>query len=179
MEQLEKEAPVLLCKLEKIFPPGFFNPMQHLFIHLPYEAKVGGPVQYRWMFHIERAFKKLRAMVGNKARVEGCIAEQFKLKEVAHFMGHAERVFQNNAKKLVKDAIYYARIQATNLYFQKHPEEAGLLNKKEGSSKIYLTEDQYREVSIQFVLPFILIVVIDIICNIVCAGDGSMDGARA
>jgi hypothetical protein len=75
--------------------------------------------------------------------------------------------------------IYYARIQATNLYFQKHPEEAGPLNKKEGSSKIYLTEDQYREVSIQFVLPFILIVVIDIICNIVCAGDGSMDGARA
>jgi hypothetical protein len=94
-------------------------------------------------------------------------------------MGHAERVFQINAKKLVKDAIYYARIQATNLYFQNHPEEAGPLNKKEGSSKIYLTEDQYREVSIQFVLPFLLIVVIDIICNIVCAGDSSMDGARA
>jgi hypothetical protein len=95
------------------------------------------------------------------------------------YMGHAEHVFQNNAKKLVKDAIYYTRIQATNLYFQKHPEEAGPLNKKEGSSKIYLTEDQYYEVSIQFVLPFILIVVIDIICNIVCAGDGSMDGSRA
>ena len=40
-------------------------------------------------------------------------------------MGHAERVFQNNTKKLVKDAIYYARIQATNLYFQNHAEEAG------------------------------------------------------
>jgi hypothetical protein len=40
------------------------------------------------------------------------------------YMGHAERVFQNNAKKLVKDAIYYARIHATNLYFQNHPEEA-------------------------------------------------------
>jgi hypothetical protein len=37
------------------------------------------------MFHIERALKKLRAMVGNKARVEGCIVEQFKLKKVAHF----------------------------------------------------------------------------------------------
>jgi hypothetical protein len=37
------------------------------------------------MFHIERPLKKLRAMVGNKARVEGCITEQFKLKEVAHF----------------------------------------------------------------------------------------------
>jgi hypothetical protein len=63
MEQLEKEAQVLLCKLEKIFPPSFFNPMQHLYIHLPYEAKVAGLVQYRWMFHIERALNKLRAMV--------------------------------------------------------------------------------------------------------------------
>jgi hypothetical protein len=35
---LEKVAPVLLCKLEKIFPPGFFNLMQHLILHLPYEA---------------------------------------------------------------------------------------------------------------------------------------------
>ena len=39
---LEKVAPVLLCKLEKIFPPGFFNPMQHLILHLPYEARMGG-----------------------------------------------------------------------------------------------------------------------------------------
>jgi hypothetical protein len=28
---------VLLCKLETIFPPGFFNPMQHLILHLPYD----------------------------------------------------------------------------------------------------------------------------------------------
>ena len=27
MEKLEESVPVLLCKLEKIFPPGFFNPM--------------------------------------------------------------------------------------------------------------------------------------------------------
>jgi hypothetical protein len=40
---LERIAPVLLCKLEKIFPPGFFNPMQHLILHLPYEARMGGP----------------------------------------------------------------------------------------------------------------------------------------
>jgi hypothetical protein len=62
--------------------------MQLLFIHLPYEAEVGGPIQYRWMFHIERALKKLRAMVENKARVEGCIAEHFKLKEVAYFTSY-------------------------------------------------------------------------------------------
>jgi hypothetical protein len=39
---LERMAPMLLCKLEKIFPPGFFNPMQHLISHLPYEARMGG-----------------------------------------------------------------------------------------------------------------------------------------
>jgi hypothetical protein len=85
MEKLEKEIPMLLCKLEKIFPPGFFNLMEHLLIHIPYEAKVGGPVQYRWMYHIERALKNLRGMVRNKARVKGCIAEAFLLKEVSYF----------------------------------------------------------------------------------------------
>jgi hypothetical protein len=48
-----------------------------------YEAKVGGPMQYRWMYPFERSLKRLRHMVGNKARVEGCIAEQFKYKEIA------------------------------------------------------------------------------------------------
>jgi hypothetical protein len=85
MEKLEQQIPILVCKLEKIFPPGFFNPMQHLLVHLPYEAKVGGPMQYRWMYQIERTLKKLRAMVGNKRRVEGCIAEEFKYKEIASF----------------------------------------------------------------------------------------------
>ena len=42
VEELEKVAPLLLCKLEKIFPPGFLS-MQHLIVHLPYEARMGGP----------------------------------------------------------------------------------------------------------------------------------------
>jgi hypothetical protein len=71
MEKLEKEIPVLICKMEKKISPRFFNPMQHLLRHLPYEAKVGGPVQYRWMYHIERALRYLKPMVGNRARIEG------------------------------------------------------------------------------------------------------------
>jgi hypothetical protein len=85
MEKLEDEIPVLLCKLKKIFPPGWFNPMQHLLVHLPYEAKMGGPQQYRWLYHIEWVLKKLRAMVCSKAKVEDCITEEFKLKEIAYF----------------------------------------------------------------------------------------------
>jgi hypothetical protein len=43
IEKLEKQIMMHLYKLEKIFPPGLFNRMQYLLIHLPYEAKVGGP----------------------------------------------------------------------------------------------------------------------------------------
>ena len=42
ISDMEKVAHVLLCKLEKIFPPAFFYPMQHLLLHLPYEARMGG-----------------------------------------------------------------------------------------------------------------------------------------
>jgi len=51
---VEENIPVLLCKLEQIFPPSLFDSMEHLPIHLPYEAKVGGSVQYRWMYTFER-----------------------------------------------------------------------------------------------------------------------------
>jgi hypothetical protein len=47
MEKLEEEISVLICKLEEIFPSGWFNPIQHLLVHVPYEAKLGGPQQYR------------------------------------------------------------------------------------------------------------------------------------
>jgi hypothetical protein len=59
--------------------------MQHLLVHIQYEAKVGGPVQYRWMYHIEKALKYPRAMVDNKARVEDSITESFLLKEITYF----------------------------------------------------------------------------------------------
>jgi hypothetical protein len=61
--------------------------MQHLLVYLPYEAKVGGPIQYTWMYHIERTLKKLRAMVGNKRRVEGGITDEFKYQEITSFTG--------------------------------------------------------------------------------------------
>ncbi|XP_012837541.1 PREDICTED: uncharacterized protein LOC105958084 [Erythranthe guttata] len=52
--RLEEEISKTLCELEKIFPPSFFDVMIHLTIHLAYEARLGGPVQYRWMYPIER-----------------------------------------------------------------------------------------------------------------------------
>lgn len=54
MMRLEKDIPIILCKLERIFPPSFFDSMEHLPVHLAYEARIAGPVQYRWMYPFER-----------------------------------------------------------------------------------------------------------------------------
>lgn len=54
---LKYEIPIILCKLEKIFPPTFFDVMVHLAIHLPNEAIIRGSIQYRWMYPIERLLR--------------------------------------------------------------------------------------------------------------------------
>lgn len=65
LEQLEECAIHILCKLEKIFPLAFFDVMVHLIIHLPREAILRGPVQYRWMYPIERFLGTLKKFVSN------------------------------------------------------------------------------------------------------------------
>ena len=54
LDRMEQSIPLILCKLERIFPPSFFDSMEHLPIHLPNEARLSGPVQYRWMYPFER-----------------------------------------------------------------------------------------------------------------------------
>lgn len=51
---LQSQIALTLCHLERIFPPSFFDIMEHLPIHLAEEAKIAGPVQYRWMYFVER-----------------------------------------------------------------------------------------------------------------------------
>jgi hypothetical protein len=54
IERFETNIIETICKLEMIFPPSFFDSMEHLPVHLPFEVKVGGPVQYRWIYPFER-----------------------------------------------------------------------------------------------------------------------------
>jgi len=51
---MKENIPIILCKLERILPLGFFDSMEHLPIHLPHEALLSGLVQYRWMYPFER-----------------------------------------------------------------------------------------------------------------------------
>ncbi|XP_055962307.1 uncharacterized protein LOC130015688 [Mercurialis annua] len=85
LQRLEFDIPKILCKLERIFPPSFFDSMEHLPVHLPYEAMMAGPVQYRWMYPFERYLRKLKNKVSNKGRVEGSISSGYLLEETAKF----------------------------------------------------------------------------------------------
>ncbi|KAH7862248.1 hypothetical protein Vadar_002030 [Vaccinium darrowii] len=77
LKKLKKDIAVILCKLEMIYPPSFFVVMVHLAIHLPREVELGGPVQYRWMYPVERFLCTLKKFVRNKARPEGSIVEAY------------------------------------------------------------------------------------------------------
>ncbi|KAL0405751.1 UNVERIFIED_CONTAM: hypothetical protein Slati_3889000 [Sesamum latifolium] len=85
LHELENTVATILCNLAKIFPPAFFDSMEHLVVHLPYEALVGGPVQYRWMYPFERFLRELKKKVKNKAHVEASIVEAYILEEIGLF----------------------------------------------------------------------------------------------
>nr|GEW38257.1 hypothetical protein [Tanacetum cinerariifolium] len=78
----------ILCILELIYPPDFFDIMIHLVIHLPLEALEGGPIRPRWKFPIKRFMKKLKGYVQNKAKPEGSIAEGYVAEEALTFSSH-------------------------------------------------------------------------------------------
>ncbi|GJU79754.1 RNA-directed DNA polymerase, eukaryota [Tanacetum coccineum] len=52
----------ILCNLELIYPPAFFDIMIHLVIHLPLKALEGEPIPPWWMYPFERYIKKLKIM---------------------------------------------------------------------------------------------------------------------
>ena len=51
---METEFVETMCQLERFFPPSLFDIMFHLPIHLSKEARLGGPVHFRWMYPFER-----------------------------------------------------------------------------------------------------------------------------
>lgn len=54
IDRLEGDVCITLCKLERVFPPGVFTSMVYLVVHLVCECRLGGHMQYRWMYPAER-----------------------------------------------------------------------------------------------------------------------------
>ncbi|KAL0406558.1 UNVERIFIED_CONTAM: hypothetical protein Slati_3969700 [Sesamum latifolium] len=81
LQELEAKDAIILCNLEKIFPPSFFDSMEHLIVHLRYEVRVGRPVQYRFL-------GGLKMKVKHKAHLEASIIEAYLVEEIDLFISH-------------------------------------------------------------------------------------------
>ncbi|XP_056864031.1 uncharacterized protein LOC130511177 [Raphanus sativus] len=88
IEQLHENIPIIVCNLEKIFPPSFFDVMEHLVVHLPYEALLRGPVHNGWMYPYERSMKHLKGKARNLAKVEGSIVAGSLTAETSNFTSY-------------------------------------------------------------------------------------------
>ncbi|XP_025685089.1 uncharacterized protein [Arachis hypogaea] len=108
LDKLQQRIVVVLCQLEMLFPPSFFTVMVHLTVHLVDEAKLGGPVHYRYMYPIERDLGHLKSHVRNRAQAEASIAEGYLAEECLTF---CSRYFEdietrfNRARRVCDDPL--------------------------------------------------------------------------
>ena len=73
-----------ICKLKKIFSSSFFDSMEHLVIHLTYEARIEKSAQYRWMYPFERYIHSLKKKIKNKIIVEGSIMKAYIIEKISN-----------------------------------------------------------------------------------------------
>ncbi|XP_052625734.1 uncharacterized protein LOC111902535 [Lactuca sativa] len=126
VEDMRKEKVdiiAILCKLELIYPPAFFDIMVHLLLHLPDEAIAGGPVCMRWMFPFERYMKKLKNNVRNKAKPEGSIVEGYVAEEALSFCSMYLRDVKNRPERNVDVVIEKTNCEEVRQYIKKFKSE--------------------------------------------------------
>ena len=59
LEELQNQIVITICQMEKIFLPSFFTIMVHFIIHIVEEIRLGGLVNFRWMYPFERYVIKI------------------------------------------------------------------------------------------------------------------------
>ncbi|KAL0285707.1 UNVERIFIED_CONTAM: hypothetical protein Sangu_2767000 [Sesamum angustifolium] len=85
LHELANDVVIILCNFEKKYSLAFFDSMEHLIVHLPYETRVGGPVQHMWMYPFEKFICELKKKVKNKVHFEASIVAAYIIEEISLF----------------------------------------------------------------------------------------------
>jgi hypothetical protein len=93
IEKLEEEILEIMCQLEKVFLPTFFDIMEHLVIHLASEVRLAGPVQFRNMWTTEIFMGKMKNMIHTRSHPEGSIAKGYVFDESLQENYHVKTLF--------------------------------------------------------------------------------------
>ncbi|WMV51030.1 hypothetical protein MTR67_044415 [Solanum verrucosum] len=88
LDRMEENIPVITTKLEKIFSCGFFEVMEHLPIHLVQEARLGSPVQTRWMYSFERKIGSSKQTIKQRGKIEGSVVQGHIGRETGDFYSY-------------------------------------------------------------------------------------------
>ncbi|KAG5599968.1 hypothetical protein H5410_031338 [Solanum commersonii] len=83
LDRMEENILVTITKLEKIFPCVFFDVIEHLPIHLVQEARLGGPVQIRWI-----KIGSSKQTIKQRGRIEGSFVQGHIGRETCDFYSY-------------------------------------------------------------------------------------------
>ncbi|KAK4382241.1 hypothetical protein Sango_2892000 [Sesamum angolense] len=132
LHELENSVSIILCNLKKIFSPAFFDSIEHLTVHLSYEAHVGGPVQYRWMYPFERFLHELKKKVKNKTHVEHPLSRHtLSRKSVSIFnypdraSGATKKIWLSGPERYIKETYILTNCEVVTPYYDKSTMNCG------------------------------------------------------
>ncbi|CAM8879644.1 unnamed protein product [Rhodiola kirilowii] len=117
-----------LCKLETIFPPSFFDSMEHLPVHLADEVLLGGPVHYRWMYPFERFIYRLKqsAQRGNRAHSEASIVNAYIQMETAYLgTDYLGPLFKTKSRCLKRNEVSTDDMEDSQISIFNYPGRGG------------------------------------------------------
>ena len=99
---LETRYQLSYATLRRYILQPSFDVMVHLAVHLPDEALLRGPIQYGWMYPIERRLGTFKGYVRNIARPESSIAEAYIATEALTFCSKYIEIADQLSKEVVK-----------------------------------------------------------------------------
>jgi hypothetical protein len=117
----KREIPRLMCEIQKYLPLAFFNEQEHYLIHQVEEIELCGLVHTRSMWMVKRHLKSLKALVRQRACLEGSMVEGYMLYQSMVYISqylpklaanmHVDHIWDVNSIKNLKGSTCWGKVE--------------------------------------------------------------------